>query len=185
MSDDSVLRARGGREETPLNGTEGDEGDNSNVFASALDVNNLPTENSSLAYFGKAVRSSCVSPNLTWTGDKQGLGGFVFDICNPGDSQRGTHYLVPRASTKVRRPEDLAYLRIKGAFSMPSGEVCDELVRCYFHHVHQFLPIINAQSFLEQYVRHGCQNVSLLLLWSMFFAAANVGVLPSPSSQWR
>ena len=57
---------------------------------------------------------------------------------------------------------------------MPSNDLCDELICSYFRHVHPLLPVVDSQCFLEQYLKHGCQNVNLLLLWSMFLAAANV-----------
>jgi hypothetical protein len=72
---------------------------------------------------------------------------------------------------------------MKGAFSAPSKELCDELICCYFHHVHPLLPIVDSQGFLEQYLKHGFQNVNLLLLWSMFLAAANVST--QSSQKWR
>lgn len=107
-------------------------------------------------------------------GEKHGAMGFIGDIVDPGGSQGEHHYLVPRASKKTKKSEDLSYLRIKGAFSTPSKELCDALICTYFRHVHPLLPIIDAQSFLDQYLRHGCQNINLLLLWSMFLAASNV-----------
>jgi hypothetical protein len=111
---------------------------------------------------------------LTKVGDKSSALGFLSDICHPDGSQGESHYLVPRASKKSKKLEDLAYLRIKGAFSAPSKELCDELICSYFRHVHPLLPIVDSHGFLEQYVEHGYQNVNLLLLWSMFLAAANV-----------
>lgn len=35
------------------------------------------------------------------------------------------------------------------------------------------LPIVDAVAFLDLYQRRGCQNINLLLLWSIFLAAAN------------
>ena len=114
--------------------------------------------------------------SLTDTGDKSSALGFLGDICQPDGSQRDSYYLVPRTSKKTKNSEDLSYLRSKGAFSVPSEELCDELICSYFRHVHPLVPIVDAQSFLHQYLEHGYQNVNLLLLWSMFFAAANVSI---------
>lgn len=65
-------------------------------------------------------------------------------------------------------------MRQQGVFTKLPDDVCDDLVRCYFQHVHFFLPVVDASSFLNEYYKHGPQNISLLLLWSMFLASANV-----------
>ncbi|KAM0444353.1 hypothetical protein ACHAO4_010252 [Trichoderma viride] len=71
------------------------------------------------------------------------------------------------------KPHELEYMRLQGVFSKLPDDVCDELVRCYFQHVHFFLPIIDAPAFLNEYCSNGSRNVSLLLYWSMLLAAAN------------
>ncbi|KAK5700337.1 hypothetical protein LTR17_023012 [Elasticomyces elasticus] len=157
-SDDRVVLGDGTADQaTPRGGQERDEGENSYAFALALDPVIAPAEHATLFY----------------TGDKSSALGFLGDICQPNSTQRGSHYLVPRTSKKTKGSEDLSYLRSKGAFSLPSKELPDELICLYFRHVHPLVPIVDAQSFLHQYLEHGTQDVNLLLLWSMFFAAAN------------
>ncbi|UKZ55988.1 hypothetical protein TrVGV298_009812 [Trichoderma virens] len=77
------------------------------------------------------------------------------------------------AITSSHKPHELEYMRIQGVFSKLPDDVCDELVRCYFQHVHFFLPIIDAPAFLNEYCSNGSRNISLLLYWSMLLAAAN------------
>lgn len=72
--------------------------------------------------------------------------------------------------------EDINYLCSKNVFLLPTPEVCDGLIRVYFHHVHPFFPIIEAQSFLSNYESAGGEKLSIQLLWSMFLAASNVGM---------
>lgn len=74
----------------------------------------------------------------------------------------------------AHKPHELEYMRQQGVFTKLPDDVCDDLVRCYFQHVHFFLPVVDASSFLNEYYKHGPQNISLLLLWSMFLASANV-----------
>ncbi|KAJ3548798.1 hypothetical protein NM208_g823 [Fusarium decemcellulare] len=108
-----------------------------------------------------------------YTGDQQGL-GLVVDICKPNGRYRGNHFVVPRAAaTNALLPEDLAALHAKNCFSLPSAEVQYQLLRCYFHHVHHFLPILNAAAFIQQYETGGPRKVNLLLLWSIFFSSTN------------
>lgn len=84
--------------------------------------------------------------------------------------------LLPRTSSSSQHPHELEYLNRKGAFLMLPDAVSDDLIHCYFEHVHFFLPIIDAANFLTEYTSHGFQNLSLLLVWSMFLAAANVSL---------
>lgn len=64
---------------------------------------------------------------------------------------------------------------MQGGFSLPAEGVCKALIRSYFYYVHPFLPIINVRNFFTKYLSGDMQKVNLLLLWSMFFAASNVG----------
>jgi len=109
---------------------------------------------------------------LTALGDQQAVNGMVLDASD--FSPQASRYLDPRTSRRCQQPEDLAYLRIKGCFSLPSQNVCEELVCCYFQLVHPSLPIIDAGRFLEDFVNHRYINTNLLVLWSMFFAATSV-----------
>jgi hypothetical protein len=86
-------------------------------------------------------------------------------------------YLLPREADISWKAQEVEYLRHQGAFITLPDDVCDDLVRCYFHHVHFFLPIVDAASFLTEYENNGRQNISWLLFWSMLLAAANVGQL--------
>ena len=85
--------------------------------------------------------------------------------------------MPPRASNISHKPHEVEYMRIQGAFTELPTEVCNELIRCYFQHVHFFLPIVDAPGFLNEYINNGSQNISRLLLWSMLLAAANVNPL--------
>ncbi|OQV04248.1 Fungal specific transcription factor domain-containing protein isoform 2 [Cladophialophora immunda] len=65
------------------------------------------------------------------------------------------------------------FLRAKGALDFPPTDICDRLLRTYFHQVHPFLPIVQPNDFLMQYEAGGPCSTDLVLLWSMFLAAAN------------
>lgn len=99
----------------------------------------------------------------------------MLDLCRPGRS-RGNHYPVPRVHRKRYEPSDISYLRAKGVFRLPSKPLRHELIQCYFHHVHPMFPIVEASTFLQSYVTTGTSQISLLLLWSMFFVAAGVSL---------
>lgn len=47
------------------------------------------------------------------------------------------------------KSEDLHYLKIKGALSLPDKLLLDELVRCLIEHVHPALPVLDLQAFLR------------------------------------
>jgi hypothetical protein len=143
----------------PAGAEESEEAPNSDRFAITLDAATEPKPEK--------------NPTQAYVGDQQGSGKFIFDLCN-GPTNTGLHYLIPRGKPERPWPEDMAYLRLKGVFSIPTPDICEDLVNCYFNHVHPFAPVLDSKHFLEEFVKNGCQNIDLLLLWSMFFSAANV-----------
>lgn len=105
----------------------------------------------------------------SFTGGSEGL-EFVFDVCAPTRPVRGPHYVVSRQYHKRLNMRQLE--RAEPIFSWPEPIIREELLRLYFHHVHPFLPVVDAHNVLQRY-EHGVDSISRLLLWSMFFAAAN------------
>lgn len=83
-------------------------------------------------------------------------------------------HVLPKPLETSWKPHEIEYLRHQGAFDLLPDDVCDDLIRCYFHHVHFFLPVVDAGAFLNEYDANGRKNISLLLFWSMLLAAANV-----------
>ncbi|KAH6886758.1 fungal-specific transcription factor domain-containing protein [Thelonectria olida] len=104
-----------------------------------------------------------------YPGDKRGP-AFVIDICEPNRALKSNLFFVPMPSIDSLLPEDVTYLRAKGALSLPARHIQEELIRCYFHHVHPFSPILEPNDFIAKYEKG---HVSLLLLWGMFLAAAS------------
>lgn len=76
-------------------------------------------------------------------------------------------------------PQDVAYVRSKGVFSIPSEPVCEALLMAYFHHIHPILPVVDAVAVLTTFRNGGASTINLLLLWSMFSVAASVSRIPS------
>ncbi|KAL7895565.1 hypothetical protein HDV63DRAFT_381750 [Trichoderma sp. SZMC 28014] len=111
--------------------------------------------------------------SLTYIGDRRGPLHSVYDLCHPESPEESLHMPSSISAATSHKPHELEYMRLQGVFSKLPDDVCDELVRCYFQHVHFFLPIIDAPAFLNEYCSNGSRNVSLLLYWSMFLAAAN------------
>ena len=70
--------------------------------------------------------------------------------------------------------EDMSYLEAKGCFSLPSEEVCEQLIQCYFHYVHPLLPLVDIEAFFQDYLGTSGRTPKLLLLWSMFSVAISV-----------
>ncbi|KAK6371561.1 hypothetical protein LTS17_008812 [Exophiala oligosperma] len=137
-----------------------------------------PDEGGNPASFAEAVQANSPFNNerLFYSGDRQGLVHSVMEICA---SQRinkpGPLWFQMRAPEpkKVWEMHDQIYLRSKGVFNLPSSDVCDALIRSYFDHVHPLLPIIDVGHFLAQYTLKGAASMNLLVLWSVFLAAAN------------
>lgn len=82
------------------------------------------------------------------------------------------------AATHQMMPQDVAYVRSKGVFSVPSEPVCEALLKAYFHHIHPILPVVDAVAVLTTFRNGGASAINLLLLWSMFSVAASVSRTP-------
>ncbi|KAH6985272.1 C6 transcription factor [Ilyonectria destructans] len=107
-----------------------------------------------------------------YVGDQQGI-GYILDIVGE-PSVISQHYGLPYVvGTHDSTPQDVAYLRSKGVFSVPSEPVCQALLTAYFHHIHPILPVVDAAALLTTFRNGGASAVNLLLLWSMFSVAAN------------
>lgn len=78
------------------------------------------------------------------------------------------------AVTHQMMPQDVAYVRSKGVFSLPSEPVCEALLKAYFHHIHPILPVVDAVVVLTNFHNGGASAINLLLLWSMFSVGASV-----------
>lgn len=65
-------------------------------------------------------------------------------------------------------------MQFKGVFNMPRKETCDALLRAYFHHVHPIVPVIDATTLPHLFPSGDSQQCNLILLWSIFYVAANV-----------
>lgn len=120
---------------------------------------------------------------LSPAGDKRGPRYSVYDICHPGNPQEVPRRSLPFSkyypvSNADRKPHEVEFIRCEGGFeALPHESVSDEILHCYFHHVHFLLPVVNAAEFLNEYHANGFRNINPLLIWSMFLAAANVSTL--------
>ncbi|PYI05686.1 hypothetical protein BO78DRAFT_370678 [Aspergillus sclerotiicarbonarius CBS 121057] len=69
-------------------------------------------------------------------------------------------------------PEDLEFLRFRGALSIPESGLRNELLRCYIKWVHSFMPVLNLQDFLRCVAENDPNgNISLLLFQAVMFVA--------------
>lgn len=69
-------------------------------------------------------------------------------------------------------PEDLEFLRFRGALAIPESGLRTELLRCYIKWVHSFLPVLNLQEFLRCVAENDPEgDISLLLFQAVMFVA--------------
>ncbi|KAK5036637.1 hypothetical protein LTS07_002364 [Exophiala sideris] len=111
--------------------------------------------------------------SISYLGDRRGPRFSVYELCHPAPAQEAVPYLPSPASKSSWKASELECLREAGAFASLPRDVSDKLVRSYFQHVHSFLPVVDAASFLNEYVKTGTQNINPLLFWSMALAATN------------
>lgn len=100
----------------------------------------------------------------------------ILDACSPSQQPAARHILISEAPISLS-DEDREYLRCKGVFTLPQKSTCNELLRAYFHHVHPIMPVVDASVLLKLHQTGKASEWNLLLLWSMFFVAANVSKL--------
>ncbi|KAL6691455.1 fungal-specific transcription factor domain-containing protein [Trichoderma pleuroticola] len=106
-----------------------------------------------------------------YTGEAPGFTS-VLDACSPSQQPVVRHILISEASISLSA-QDREYLQYKGVFTLPQKSTCNELLRAYFHHVHPMMPIVDATVLLKFHETGKASEWNLLLLWSMFFVAAN------------
>ncbi|KAI1435942.1 fungal-specific transcription factor domain-containing protein [Xylaria sp. CBS 124048] len=70
-------------------------------------------------------------------------------------------------------PEDVAYLRAKGALSVPSLSLQKALLRAYVEYVHPYNPLLDIHDFLRIVDAHdgSCGQISLFLYQAVMFSA--------------
>jgi hypothetical protein len=99
----------------------------------------------------------------------------ILDACSPSQQPAARHILISEVPISLS-DEDREYLRYKGVFTLPQKSTCNELLRAYFHHVHPIMPVIDASVLVKLHQTGKASEWNLLLLWSMFFVAANVSI---------
>ncbi|KAH8883346.1 hypothetical protein GQ53DRAFT_847002 [Thozetella sp. PMI_491] len=107
------------------------------------------------------------SPVPHFAGDSQGMELFL-DICYPSRPFPRNFYIIQRQRQYFPSAAAAHPLRTR---SLPESSVCRELLRCYFHNIHPFLPVVHAGEFLTAFDKQP-ESISPLLLWSVFFAGA-------------
>lgn len=93
-----------------------------------------------------------------------------YSSTTPGLSDRLELPSYIRVSSHTLESEDLDYLKRRGALSIPSPKLRDELILAFVLYVYPFLPVINLQDFLDALDgRPGCE-VSLILFQAIMFS---------------
>ncbi|RHZ47985.1 putative C6 transcription factor (Ctf1B) [Aspergillus thermomutatus] len=67
--------------------------------------------------------------------------------------------------------EDIEYLSMKGALTVPDVGLRNELLKAYIHYVHTYMPLLDLEEFLQTIVQNdGIHRMSLLLFQAVMFA---------------
>ncbi|PWY71472.1 putative C6 transcription factor [Aspergillus heteromorphus CBS 117.55] len=67
--------------------------------------------------------------------------------------------------------EDIDYLSMKGALTVPDVGLRNELLKSYLHYVHTYMPLLDLEDFLQTIVQNdGTRRMSLLLFQAVMFA---------------
>ncbi|KAJ4267035.1 hypothetical protein NW762_003133 [Fusarium torreyae] len=70
--------------------------------------------------------------------------------------------------------DDMTYLQLKGALTLPSRECQEHLIWCFFEYVYPLMPIIDLDAFAQALESPGGNSgkISLLLFQAVLFAGA-------------
>ncbi|KAF5614147.1 cutinase transcription factor 1 beta [Fusarium subglutinans] len=110
----------------------------------------------------------------TYLGDKRGPRCTVYDICDAVSPQDSLPYQPPKGALHtLHKPHQVEYMRSEGVLTTLPADACDDMIWTYFKHVHFFLPIVDAEGFLNDYHGQGPHKKHDLLFWSMMLAATN------------
>lgn len=99
----------------------------------------------------------------------------ILDVCTQPNQTMPRHILLSPDISASLSTQDREFLQHKGVFTMPQKNTCTELLRVYFHHIHPIMPIVDVKILIDLNQSFQTNERNLLLLWSMFFAATNVG----------
>lgn len=67
--------------------------------------------------------------------------------------------------------EDIDYLAMKGALTVPDIALRNELLKAYIHYVHSYMPLLDLEDFLQTIAQNeGTRRMSLLLFQAVMFA---------------
>ncbi|KAE8330462.1 fungal-specific transcription factor domain-containing protein [Aspergillus sergii] len=67
--------------------------------------------------------------------------------------------------------EDIDYLAMKGALTVPDVRLRNELLKAYIHYVHTYMPLLDLEDFLQTIAQNdGIRRMSLLLFQAVMFA---------------
>ena len=89
-------------------------------------------------------------------------------------SPRPTGVVLPdyiRGLPARLQKEDIDYLAMKGALTVPDVTLRNELLKAYIHYVHTYMPLLDLEDFLQTIVQNdGIRRMSLLLFQAVMFA---------------
>ncbi|KAL4883626.1 fungal-specific transcription factor domain-containing protein [Aspergillus karnatakaensis] len=89
-------------------------------------------------------------------------------------SPRSTGIVLPdyiRGLPARLQKEDIDYLAMKGALTVPDVTLRNELLKAYIHYVHTYMPLLDLEDFLQTIVQNdGIRRMSLLLFQAVMFA---------------
>ncbi|KIW65961.1 hypothetical protein PV04_08174 [Phialophora macrospora] len=113
------------------------------------------------------------TPSQTHDGNRLGSQPAISNTGQPHQSPDGMASLpafISPLSTRLPS-EDMDFLALKGAFTVPEAEVRAAILRGYIFSVHPFMPLLDLKPFVEAVLsERGDNPISLLLFQAVMFA---------------
>lgn len=99
----------------------------------------------------------------------------LFDVCYPSRPLPGNFYIIQRQRRYFPPAHITSPLMAR---PLPEPAALHDMISCYFRYLHPYLPVIDAGRFISAFASQP-SSISPLLLWSVLFAAATVGISTS------
>ncbi|KAI0465250.1 hypothetical protein LJB42_000477 [Komagataella kurtzmanii] len=119
----------------------------------------------------KSVGSSYKNQTWDFSGNTSCLNQVMATVSTK-ELSGSEYYRSPEV--KAFHEMEMEALKIKGAFLIPTEELCKILISCYFQHVHPWSPIINRTHFEKHYLPNLRNPPSILLLQCVLLAGSRV-----------
>nr|POE88265.1 cutinase transcription factor 1 beta [Quercus suber] len=131
-----------------------------NIVSNYMDTPQIPSHGTIPTFMSAPLTANMAVPSIApiAPGKDVVMAGAMPFYSEKIDAATTQHHPIPQALANSMDHEDLAYAEAKGCFSIPSHQICEDLITAYFHYVHPMLPIIDQFASDSTLSMAGCKS---------------------------